>query len=75
MCGYYSLANSATPIGIPEDIMVTTMVESGTCGLRGCIKSEEHTHVYFSWDGNGHSHEQSWISADEKSTINLNDAI
>lgn len=75
MCGYYSLANEATSTAIPDDIMVTTMTESESCGLRGCIKSYEHTHIYFSWDGNGHSHEKTWISADEKSTINLDDAI
>jgi hypothetical protein len=73
--GYYSLANSATQAGNPTDIMVTTMSEDGSCPLKGCIRGGKHEHTYFSWDGNGHSHETSWISADSDDVIDLSDAI
>lgn len=71
---YHSLAVAPTNLAIPEDIMVTTIAESGSCGLKGCVKGSEHEHFMISWHGNGYSESRTWISAEEGSVIDLEDA-
>lgn len=71
MTNYYSFANSATKLADPDDINVTHVSECGGCPIRGCIRSEPHDHVCISWDGNGYTHENTWISADAEHTVDL----
>lgn len=68
---YYSFAGEAKGKTDPDDVNITT-VEGGDCGIDGCLK-DNCEHLVIMWSGGEYSKGRSWISANTKYVIDLED--